>query len=39
MGSYMYFWFLVRLYWVFAGYYTTMYEIRHDRQDLVTDEC
>ena len=34
-GSYMYFWFLLFLYWVFAGYYTTMYE---SRQDLVKDE-
>jgi len=34
-GSYMYFWFVVRLYWVFAGYYTTMYESRHD---LVKDD-
>src|SRR6266550_1174931 len=34
-GSYMYFWFLLLLYWVFAGYYTTMCE---SRQDLVKDE-
>lgn len=31
----MYFWFLVRLYLVFAGYYTAMYE---SRQGLVKDE-
>ena len=34
--SYLYFWFLVRLYYrVFAGYYTTMYE---SRQNAVNDE-
>jgi hypothetical protein len=36
-GSYMYFWFLVCLYWMFAGYYTAMYESRHGLR-VVKDE-